>query len=325
MSLYTHVLVSKLQGKVELNERLSEETKFLDDVPVNDYLYQFGSNLRKHRAFRNIRFGTEEHQYHARNNVYVYMPGQVYTIGNIGYADYNISEGSTIRYSYRVTSPHVKNYKYRAGSSARTWALSTNLDRAIRNAKTYLRPYSVADIAGITCDGMAQAMGSAKSEYSTTVWRAFHDIEEDLERRESSVLFSELRHLLETGHEFINDGVEKLIKTAADALDIRSTVATTQTNIALVFAVPSAIHNAPPEVTVIRGGKLSLDDNIRHNVYTIFNNEGHVRGNTEKYPLNELPEELHGKVSVLNMVDNGKFVEGVGYRINEQVMYVLYE
>jgi hypothetical protein len=43
------------------------------------------------------------------------------------------------------------------------------------------------------------------------------------------------------------------------------------------------------------------------------------------YLAEDLPEELAGKVAVMSMCENGHFVEGVGYKVNDAMFYFYVE
>lgn len=324
MGMYQHMLVSKLTGEVWEHYDWGSNETALSGIPVNQTLYEFGMALRKERAFKDVQFGVENTINQLRTSVYVYIPGHVYALGMIGYGNYNVGENSDVRYSYLVTSQHIDNNKYKPGTTPRAWSLSTNIGRAVINAKKFLRPYSVTDIALYSSDMATTSFSRAKNDYDLRVFRAFTTMGADIEKQQHSLIFAEMKRLIENGYEFQNSSARDMVQEAITAVADRGVSQTAMSNVALVFSTPHVVPSMPHNINVVLGGQVALNSQIRSNLHTIFGNKAYVENNATMYQPHEVPEDIAAKLSVLSMVDNDTFIEGVGYRVDERIAYVLY-
>ena len=321
-----HVLVSEIN---KAPPTIDEGCKpfVIDGYPVNEGLYRFCNALRKTPAFRELKFGTRNMPlgYSAEQELWAYFPTQLYCLGAVRYADHNISDGSCVKYSYCVDSRVVENNKYRWGSKARYWALSTNLSRAVQNARKFFRPYSVVEIAGISCMNAASVMSSHSTQQNLQVTRALSDISKDIDEGTGrSKVFAELRHLLETGHKFTVDGVADLIQAAVDKAAVLKETSSHAYECTLLVANPVPRDGSPRTVRVVRGGPIHLDTNVRGKLQNMFCNEQHVAAHLKTVPIETLSEDILSRISMLAMVDDHEFVEGVGYKVNNDIMYLLH-
>jgi hypothetical protein len=321
MGMYQNMLVSRLVGKASEHYDWTN-SKSLDGIPVCTALYDFGMALRGERAFRGVKFGIEHDTGMIRSNVHVYIPGHVYALGIVGYGNYVC--GDSERWSYLVSSQHVDNNKYKPLTPARAWSLSTNIDRAIVNARKFLRPYSVTDIALYTSDLATTSFSRVKNDYDMKVFRAFSELSEDMGKQQSSIIFAEMKRMMANGYEFENSKVKDMIQTAITAVSERGASQTALSNVALVFSTPHVVPDMPPNINVVLGGQVALNSQIRSNLHTIFGNSMYVQNNATMYQPSEVPEDIAAKLTVLSMVENDTFIEGVGYKVDERIVYVLY-
>ena len=309
---FHHVFTSDI---VEQNKPTDEDYYYVDNVPVRAELYDFIQRIKKNYAFRDVRVGRKNRCFSPVNEVYLYYPDQLYVLGEIGYGDYNISENSRIKYSFKVSARGIVNNKYRPTSHYAFWMLSVNPERAVANVKKHLRPYTVPEIAALNALKLAEQADAVRHDYSWNRTKAFMA---DIDNRETSKIWQELLNLYQSGHKFVTDGVRDLVEDVISKSNTLAEVGTTTVNMSLVYAVPSA--DGTPKVTVVRGGSMQLNARVGHNILKQFTEL--PDSSVVHCTMDTLPEDVAGKVAVLSMLDNDTFQEGVGYRVTEGVMYV---
>ena len=321
-----HILVSSIKKPPTTIEE-SVSSFIVDGFPVNEGLYNFCNELRKTHVFKDLKFGLRDGSsgFVAENELWAYFPNQLYCLGAVRYADHNISQNSSIKYSYCVDSRVIENDKYRWGSKARYWALSTNLSRAVQNARKFFRPYSVVEIAEVSCSTAAHIMRSHSMQQRMEVTRALIDITADIDKGvDKSKVFLELRHLLETGYKFTVDGVADIVQKAVDTANTRKETSSHAYECTLLMANPVPSDGSPRTVRVVRGGPIHLNESMTQKLQSMFCNRGHVEAHLKTVGIETLSEEMLSRISMLSMVGDGEFIEGVGYKVNNDIMYLLH-
>ena len=317
----THILVKDLP---EVPERTMREDMFIvDGWEVTQNLFSFCMLLRRQRAFRNAKFAPERTSWGECAELCMYFPNQLYILGKVSYADYNIGMQTDIKMSYCVDSRKVRNMKYKKEAHQRR-ALSVNLDRAVNNAKKYLIPYTTADIAAASNESASSQMARVERTNRWSKEGAEEALAEDIKSSKSKVM-NELRHLYENGHEFVTEGLRSMVADALDKTQISQESRTATYQCTLLHTIAPQYEGAPPQVCLVRGGVVQLNGNVIGNMTNIFNNAGYVSSATQVLPVAEVPEDIAGKAMLLSMVEDRSFVEGVGYRLTADIMYLLHE
>jgi hypothetical protein len=198
------------------------------------------------------------------------------------------------------------------------WSLSNNIHRAVINAKKYLRPYTLEDITTITSIGLADKAYCKQSDYSWELVRAYNTIRDDIGEQEQSLVCQELLYLYETGHAFKVNGVREMVEKLREHRNELETINTSTVNISLVYATQSA--TGQPNVFVANAGPVQTNAKVGRNIKEAFSQVPYHR--IVRCTMDTLPEEVAGKVAVLNMLENNTFQEGVGFRIRSNLMYV---
>jgi len=318
---YAHVAVSE----VVTQQPAGDNRLYLDGVPVKPEVYDFGNKLRTVPAFRGCKFGILRsvplNSDYTFSEVYTYFPNQLYVMGTIGYRDCSV--GDKTRTAFFVTARGVDNNKYRWSRKERYMVLTQDVNKAVVNAKKYLRPYTPADIAGVTAEVFTSSVQSASYEYRRKSVSAHNDLRGAVDDA-AGVITQELLHLYYSGHTFRTPEAYGLVKSLVEATDELKEVSGKLFHISLVFVHKSPIEGVEPSVVVVGGPPEGVSIVSGSSVISrAFNDKRRVSEATSTYAMSELPEALAGKVSVLNMVENETFVEGVGFKYNESIFYVM--
>ena len=248
-------------------------------------LDQFMDEIRK--AIRGVRF-SYRFKVASRYEQWVYMPGEPYPMGYIGFGDYRQTTSGEAKFI--VYSRKIGNVKYAVYSDQHHMKMSTNLDTAVRTAKKFLSNYSSIEMAEIDRETVHSEIRQTLELLDTEVVIAASDIglspnvpSGDPQTKRDALL-NELRHLLNTGYEFIDVGYGAKLRTMFESMEELDTHPARNKQVNMYFVRGYA-----------RFGKQSFDvvpiDEI--NRYG-----GKVREEVTRY-TDDLPEDIMGRVAVL--------------------------
>jgi len=297
---YSILKVSDINKKVDV-----EQQKVARDYLASQReLQEFMAEIRK--SFRGVLFTPDAGD---KRRVYVHMPNDPYVMGYIGYGDF-LTTAKAMQSSYVISSRHIMNYKYADYNDQHYMAMSINLSTAVRNAKKYLRPLTTKDMAldQWTESDMRRKSKNTKSEMEVKRNNALSDLLAKSNREKNidyNPMLEYMRTLVKVGHEFTDKELES--------------------NLLSYFALEkdvNAFNGNDVDVDYVRVyekyGKQVFDvvRLIREDSYRS------TLGNLTTYDKDKVPEDVMGKVSVLSMVENGHWVDDVGYRVDATMFYV---
>jgi hypothetical protein len=276
---------------------LSENYKDKNFTPVGG-LSVFMNKVRE--AFRGVEFILVNN-----NRAWVYYPNEPYPMGYIGYGDFRTEVVGDD--TYMVASRTITNDKYASYQDQHHMKMTVNMTTAIRNAKRFLRNFSTREMARANVrDAVSKSQeneGSLGTEYRSAMRGLF-----DNESSQSNRMLTELRNLVDTGHEFVDPAFGSELTAMFKLYDDHK----------LVKDKP--IHCYFVRVYE-RFGKQTFDvcmvDNLHKGLWRTD-----VSTEITRY-TDDLPEDIMGKVSMLAMVENGTYVDDVGYRADEGLFYVV--
>lgn len=245
-------------------------------------------------------------------SAWVYRKQDTYAMGYVAYG--NFQDKSDAEDQYVVFSPNISNGKYNWGDRM-YMASAANRDKAVKNAVKHLRPLNtqqvLEQVQGDFCDQIQEAEHKARKELQSAVSPVNKSVFEINRYRDPapSALHNELRHMLQSGHEFLDKQLESELRTAFTAMDTRAEL--------------RRAHDTPHkfvEVLTTNGDPLfrgfNRVESSRQSPDRVNSTTGFV------YQQHDLPEDLAGGISVLSMVDVGQYVAGVGYRAAPNMFYI---
>ena len=245
-------------------------------------------------------------QFTPRNSksYHVYRDGNPYCMGWIGYDDF---QHSTETPMYAVYSYNITNEKYASYSDEHHMRMTKNVDTAIRNAKKYLRVLSPHQLVKLTRRDLSGAVGDVRDALTQEVRKTAESVFGSTTVNYGSDVHRELRHMVNSGYEFVEGSFRERLISFFAAYD------------ALI-----ADKKKPINVWFVRVferfGKQSFEvvglDNAESNWNVKEHDEIH------RYNSDTVPEELAGKLSVLNMLQDKQYVDGVGQNCGEGMFYV---
>ena len=121
-------------------------------------------------------------------------------------------------------------------------------------------------------------------------------------------LIRELKHLVAIGHEWVDQSYGEKLREFIKAFDEQQEVKHRTLDVIFVRAFNKL-------------GKTMFETlemaNLNNNTATVYESE------VVTYDSNTLPEELAGRISTLNMLGQGQYVEGVGLYHGDNMYYVV--
>lgn len=285
-----------------INPRVSGLTKFIEGN--SHELDEFIQALERH--IRGVKFGVKNGT--ASSKIYAYMKDNVYAMGWVAYADYRDNpEQTTLMYT--VCSHAIHNGKYSRDGEQRHMKMTTNFDVGIRNAKRYLRNLTTKEIALSDKDAVQSQFRKVNSSANETLENAMQSA---LPRHTGDTtnmksFMGELKHLVAIEHEWIDQSYGAKLVEFIKAYDEKQTADKRTLDVIFVRAFNRA------EQTIFE----TMEINNLHEW-----NSG-SEGEVVTYDNTTLPVELAGKLSTLNMLGQGQYVEGVGLYHGDYMYYVI--
>ena len=231
------------------------------------------------------------------SEVYIYLDDCPVTLGAIGYKDYAVGKA---HFSYGVTSVNIHNEKYAPHRAQRNITLSDKLDKAVKNALKYIRPFTHQEIATVYYDQMFYRVRDHKAEPNSRL----HKVMLTISNRD--ILYEELAYLNSLGIQFkttaFQQAASKIQELAEEARESEARK---------VNGIFVRIRTVGED----RYADVVTATNIDKNSVPLF-------GGSTGLLVQELPEELVGKISTLSILEDGGYVSRVGQRINEYMYWV---
>jgi hypothetical protein len=251
---------------------------------------------------------------HPRNSAsyWIYRDDCPYVLGWVAYGDYR--DGGDGTPMYVVQARTIVNGKYAEYSKQYFMKMSTNFDVAVRNAKKFIRMMSPQELAGTRMRDASNAVDGvvdvAKNEFSE-IRNKVIDVESSLyssRTNEGSSLLNELRHLMNTNHEFIDTMFGE--------------------NLATFFAKQEELvrlKNRTVPMWFVR-----VYDRMEQQVFDVIDIDkaesaygAEISDDVKRYTADTLPEDIMQKLSVLNILQANDYVDDVGFSAGEGMFYVV--
>jgi len=242
-----------------------------------------------------------------RNTSWVYRDGDLMAIGYIGYGDFATSVNGDNKFV--VCARGITNLKYAEYGDQHNMRMALKMDTAMKHAKRYLVPYSLPECAVV----FAQKVRTEVNSCRTAVKEKFSETKKAVgingrswgdDEKAASRLISELRSMIQAGHSFIDKTLDTDIRAMFDAMDGYKHF---EEVVPMDFV---HVHEQWGKQVV---GRVAVKDitawRPEHESVCTFRAE-------------EVPEEIQHGCAALSICEDGHFVEGVGYRVNDHTFYL---
>jgi len=247
---------------------------------------------------RGIQFGARD-----TASVWVYNADDTMPLGVICYGDYR--DSGDIGASFVVLARTIRNNKYAEHSgSQHHMKMTNNIETAVKNAKKFLRPWQSVEICRFFWGSAQSAWHRAKSNAE----RPFNELKDKVFGMSYGRLdkphHKELLHLAQSGHQFMDAEFHKNINEFINMMvELGDLHADHQHTFVRVYQKYGKTWADTMVVDSSRYGSLEL-----LNIVT--------------YAEDEIPEDILGRVSVLQMMATDEYVLKVGVNIGDGLFYV---
>lgn len=310
---FNHMMVAEMHQPSEHDlHSQSQSADFpwkLDGIPVRREVYDLGTELR--RSFKGYRFHAAKRMgnriaqilykdgviKHCYADVQVYIDGSDYVVGRIGYGD---SYGMRQKTAYMVQSRKINNEKFAEHRDQYYMSFVGDIKRAVKVGLTKLTPYSPKEMAGLTYRQFKENIGDVR-----------HNIRESLSGvlsplQSTNVLLPELKGLIAQGVQFstpeFQAAAEKVITAEREWEAVRN----------------KPMHGYYVYVRMVGDHQwVDVIDALDMQARNYVDDYPHT-----SFPVEDLPEDIQGKVSVLSMATIGQYMQGVGRRVSEKAFWI---
>lgn len=249
--------------------------------------------------------------YTAPYEAWVYREGDTFCMGYINRRD--MTDTGSADATFNVFSLNIRNNKYSYGSREHM-ASSVNLSKSVKNATKYLRPLSMKQVVELTQSAVKDKARDIVNDAENKVKTATSDLRDGLfstygRSMGTNRLQRELEHLCNSGYEFVDVELGENLRTAFANLSELEQSRETNSH---VYTIVDAFKNPAGD------WRYRVAENVELQWYAP---EIHP-DSMKMYTQEDIPEDIQRKVSVLSMVQDDQYVEGVGYRAAPTLYYI---
>ena len=279
---------------------IAEAKKIKLEDGQHPHLAQFTKELAQTTA---LSFTPKSH-----NSSWAFYEGDTYCCGWVGYGDFRVGGKGTKNYT--VQSRSICNMKYNDSNPQYHMAMTTKHNIGLKNAKRYLSPLNVAEMAAESAQMAGRSFRDVSNEANHEMRRLGNRLfQHNSGSSRYSSIETELKNLITLGHEFVDKELQAgLVDFFAQKDETKVLNNRTDSG---VF-VYTTVRMNEPQCAVLPVEELSN-----------WNPKIHDMSETKWYVPSELPEDIMGKFSMLQLVEDNHYVDGVGYRVSDRMCFLL--
>ena len=283
-----------------------ERGPHVDGIPVSRELARFCGEIRK--VNRHVKFGITEsnnsawewqNSFRVAKELSVYMDGHTYTLMRVGVGDYSTKSNGGSK--FMVYARTIENDKFKGDRDQYHMAMAETVERALKNVKKYMRPYSPVECADISYGSIRDKFNNIKYSASSSSSNAREGV------TTSGSLRTELFHMLDVGYEFLSEEFRNKIVAWREKYNENRVFSDRALHVYYVAVRIDRDEMMCDVIEVLDAQKVSCIDK---------------GAPTVTYKMNELPEHIAGNLAALSMVEDGHYVDGVGLRVDSTTFWV---
>ena len=288
---------------------------FISGIPVKPQLHSFASAFLKSTTGYKVGITdvrVKRHQLYKDKPfeyLYVYREDSVYVCGIIGYGD--MSAGGNGKNKYYVMSNHIENQHVDYQKAAYKTKSSSNMETALKAARSNLLPMSVAMIHDRERHEFKSAFNRKFSKLSNAGTKARDDLFSKVFDRTDSV--STFENIL-----LHNVKDAELISMCEDASVKLAEFRKIKSDTYPLSMVTVTEHNGK---ALCKVQEVYQKESWASNPYFEMMDESKNKPYLQYYE-DELPAELAEKLATLNVLGNGEYVLGLGCKLFDNLFYV---
>lgn len=297
---YKHLLVKDAKAKAASNP----EYNTMDNIrSTRLYLYKLFTEVKKVMpSVQPIVVGSK---------IYLHFRGDPYTAAWIGYG--NFKDSSNGADGYVVCSPNVENNRYDNHREQHHMRMTGNLQKAVKFISTFTRPYKSLCIAELNLRSVGDAAGMSHGELTVKVTEMQTTLFGRSYSSAVTPVMAEMKHLVASGYSFLDKKLEAEAHEFFELHRKQKISSTLNDNLAATAVMCTGnTVNGEQKFTTVRC------ENLNHYKRKVLQDTHQNYIGADK-----MPDEIKDKVAVLSMMQHGEFVDGVGMRICDEIVYVM--
>ena len=255
----------------------------------------------------------------------VYLPNDFMEMGELMMEEVLEPDGTVHERFYHVTSHTIVNKRYCPWNSP--WEYRTrstkSLDKAVKNARTALRPNSLVDVARTSIEKIKDCVNDVRRDARTAFCRATHalgfndfHVDEPL-----PPILNDIVRQTDMGLMRLSEESNDLLTKFHKARDRHKHVEKSQ-YARLCWVHTNHVGDQVVETHRVRVGSGQLQDEVGKGITSYESN--FCIPDKATY-CNNVPEDIQHKVSVLSILDNSEYVEDGGFKYTDSVYYIFDE
>ena len=249
------------------------------------------------------------------HTAHAYYKDEKYARGFISFGDireWELRNTTDEKKTYNVWSPHINNKKSDRYTPKKYYCLSSvNMAKAVRNAAQYFREYTDPEIRVLTYDDFAASRRNTLDHSSKELDEALAGLlnakeyvirSAEYDKLRNSPLMLDLVNMYNAGHEL---GCRSELTNLLELEKEHAELVNTQGALRYV-----RVRESRGKHTFTIGKQIKVGSNTD-------------MGTWHWETVDTFPEALHGNISVLNVLEDKQYVDGVGMKVMEGVFYVV--
>lgn len=288
-------------------ERRAAVMRDVDGVPVSRALSMLCEEVR--RMARGVKFAVERNgksQWRdgeqVISEIWAYFPEDQYAFMRLGFADYSVQSGTSSKFA--VYSRNIRNEKFKEDREQYHMAMADTLERAVKNAKKFMRRYGVHEVAAMSLDTFQTKLNGAVWATSAEYNNAYSAV------TQHGSFHNEMRSLVMNNYQFNDPAFGGLVKDMLKKLDEQMAKQYEQHHGYYVQVREYMGEQVFDVIAVLDVKKATAARVGAHRTY-------------KGEELIELDENLPNRMAALSMLEDGAFVEGLGHKVNATCYWVL--
>jgi hypothetical protein len=237
------------------------------------------------------------------NEFAIYLDDFPFDIGRINFKDNGARKNKT--HTYGVYSRKISNAKYATHREQHHMVLATDVKKAVKNVLKYMMPYTTKELAQAFYEPVVNNVKNVEGK-----------IEREMRSKAEPLVYDhleiakELAYLKAQGVQFKSAKFREVADSIGDVVERLQTERDRNVGATFVriYEVGGQQMFSTQEVMMIKKHVQQL--------------QGSEEGRIEGKPVEEMPEDIVGAVSVLSILSNNQYVQNVGMKMDSNHFWI---
>lgn len=299
--------------KVERTKKSVDEDKWehsYEGMAVPKELKEFLSEVQKnmpHVKFVACNDVMDTHpltnnRCHVMSYFFVTMDDCPYEIGRIGFGDFSAKKSG--KPTYVVQSRKIRNPKFREGRDQFHMVMTSDIKKAVTNAKKYITPFSTKELATYSYDDIVANAQAALTHASNQVTKTLDPV-----GYTKDLWVKELLNLKNQGVTFVTQQFQDIMKVLPERVDIYN-----EEKKKKVYGLFVRLYNVGEDTYI----DVQQADNLRD----ILPAHKSLVWDVQTFPMSSAPQDILGGVATLAILEPKQYVTNVGMKIDEKHYWI---